>query len=137
VSPGYSSRRPVLDLQSRHGAQIAVLGDDGAVAQGKRNRGQLHIDDRHDAAEAPEFVANSPELLSRLVFERPFGNSDEPPNKPIAIEFLGRTPLDTKLKLAYHGPAGANAITTRSRFVNAPGYSSAAIDEVPHDSGIQ
>ncbi|MGD0044928.1 MAG: hypothetical protein ABSE84_31775, partial [Isosphaeraceae bacterium] len=32
---------------------------------------------------------------------------------------------------------GANAIPARSRFVNALGYSSAAIDEVAHDSGIQ
>src|SRR5712691_5962429 len=73
-----SSRRPVLDLQSRHGAQIAVLGDDGAVAQGERDRGQLHIDDRYDAARALEFVADAPKMLSRLVFERPFGDSGEP-----------------------------------------------------------
>ena len=123
--------------QSRHGVQIAILGDDGAVAQGERNRGQLHIDDRHDAADAPEFVVDSPKMLSRLVFERPFGDSGEPPNKPVAIEFPGHTSLDTKPKLANHRPAGANAITARSRFVNALGYSSAAIDEVAHDSGIQ
>ena len=41
-SPGCSRCRPVLKLQSRHGAQIAILGDDRAVAQGERNRGQLH-----------------------------------------------------------------------------------------------
>jgi hypothetical protein len=49
-----SSRRPILDLQPRHRAQVAILRDDRAVAQGERDRGQLHIDDRHDAADALE-----------------------------------------------------------------------------------
>ena len=72
IGPSYSSHRPILDRQSRHGAQIAVLGDDGAVAQGEHDRGQLHINDRHDAANALEFLADPPKMLSRLVFERPF-----------------------------------------------------------------
>jgi hypothetical protein len=74
-------------------------------------------------------------MLSRLVFERRFGDSGEPPNKPFAIEFPGHTPFDTKPKLANHRPAGANAIATSARLVNAPVDSSATIDEVSHDSG--
>jgi hypothetical protein len=136
-SPGCSGDRPILELQLRDGAQIAILGDDGAIAQGQRNRGQLHVDDRHDAADAPEFVVDSPKMLSRLVLERPFGDSGEPTNKPVAIEFPGHTSLYTKPKLANHRPAGADAITARSRFVDSPGYSSATIDEVPHDSSIK
>jgi hypothetical protein len=132
-----SRRRPILDLQSRHSAQIAILGDNSAIAQGEGDRGCLHIDDGHDAAGAPEFVAETSKMSSRFVFERPFGDSGEPPNETVAIEFLGRTALDTKPQLTNYRPAGANAITARSRFVNALGYSSAAIDEVPHDSGVQ
>ena len=76
-------------------------------------------------------------MLSCFVFEGPFGDSGEPPNKPVAIEFPGRTSLDTKPKLANHRPAGADTIAARARFVNTFGYSSTAIDEVPHDSRIQ
>ncbi len=41
----FSSCRPILDVQPRYGAQVAVLADDRAVTKGERNRGQLHIDD--------------------------------------------------------------------------------------------
>ena len=59
---------------------------------------------------------DSPKMLSRLVLERPFWDSGEPPNKPVAIEFPGHTSLDTKPKLVNDRPAGTNAITACSRF---------------------
>jgi hypothetical protein len=76
-------------------------------------------------------------MLSRLVFERPLGDSGEPPDKPFTIELPRRTSRDTEPKLADHRSAGADAIAASARFVNAPVDSSAAIDEVSHDSGIQ
>jgi hypothetical protein len=82
-------------------------------------------------------MADSSKMLSRLVFERPLGDSGEPPNKPFAIKLPRRTSCDTEPKLADHRPACANAIAASARFVNAPIDSSAAIDEVPHDSGIK
>lgn len=111
---GSSPCRPVLNVQSRHGTQIAILGDDRTVAKGKRNRGQLHIDDRHGTAIAPEFVADSPKMLGCIVFERPFGDSGKTPNKPFAVEFPGHA-LFCISRSASQAASSSGVITMGSR----------------------
>ena len=46
--------RPILDRQPRHGAEVAVLRHDHAIAEGERNGGDLQVGHLHVASTIPE-----------------------------------------------------------------------------------
>ena len=57
---------PVFMVQSGNGVEVAVLGDDGSMAQGQRDGGDLDVDLRHRATGAAKFGEQAAELASGL-----------------------------------------------------------------------
>lgn len=79
-------------VQSGNGVEVAVLGDDGAMAQGQRDGGDLDVDLRHRATGAARLGTQAAELASGFCGVGPENQVAQRLQQPFLVKVARRAP---------------------------------------------